>query len=128
MAASCPMDDFGFESFDVQQVFEVRTGRCNYLSVSQGLDNPLPSGSQVEITAYHFELQAPEPAQAHLALWIDGEPALDRQIDIPAPAAGLVETWTAPRDLGVNAPVIFHIDNHGTNAWMLIDLRLLPEN
>ena len=33
--------------------------------------------------------------------------------------------WTAPKDYPAETPLLFHVDNHGSNEYMLIEVNVL---
>ncbi len=114
------------EDYIGQQVFKVDTGWCNFITVEQGALVDLRADEIIDLKVWHFELSAPEPAQALLALAIDGESVWEQSVAIPGDA-GLIETVIElTRDYPEGAELQFHVDNHGENNWMLFRLEREP--
>lgn len=108
--------------------FEVDTELCTYGSFTQGILAEIYEGDTIELVLLHDPLYAEEEAVAHVALAFGDEIAWETEIPIPSEAGQLRPTWTAPADVAVNSPVIFHVHNHGTNNYRLIDLTVVgPE-
>ena len=104
--------------------FEVSTDLCTYGSFSQRSLAEIHEGDVLELVILHDALYAEEPAVAHLAIAFGQEIAWETEIPIPSEANQLRPTWTAPSDVAINTPVTFHVHNHGTNNYRLIDLTV----
>lgn len=105
---------------------EVDTNWCNYLTVAQPSLLALEQGQVVQVIFYHFDLVAPEPALAHVAIWIDGQVLWEHEIAIPGDANVFVEEFPSPITAELGSEVMFHLHNHGQNTWTLQDLMVLP--
>ncbi|MDB4986920.1 MAG: hypothetical protein JWN04_2098 [Myxococcaceae bacterium] len=114
------------ETLSDERAFGVDTGFCNYLTVTQPTLWRVAAGSSLKVRLWHFELSAPEPAEAHTAVLVDGLTVMDEQVAIPGPGALLVRVLRAPRDIPAGAPVHFHLHNHGANSWALVELSSTP--
>lgn len=105
---------------------EVNTATCNYGAFVQPTLHPIARGSRLSLQLYHFDLLAPEPATAHVAVLIGGNMIFEREIAIPGKAnvfgdeLGLVACFDAP----AGAPVVFHLHNHGQNTWTFASLQV----
>jgi hypothetical protein len=117
----CPHSAWGEEL----GVFEVSTGRCNYLSVEQPLLEPIAVGDPLRIQLWWQGLIAPEPAIGHLALLIDGELIWELEVEIPGLADARSIVFASPIAADRGASVIFHLHNHGANSWTLAELARL---
>ncbi len=106
---------------------EVDTGRCNYLMIEQPALASGAIGDHVKGSITHFDLTAPEPAMAHLAVLIHDRVIFERVIAVPGPADvfSFDEILTAPFENG--EPVYLHVHNHGQNNWRFYDLTLVPK-
>jgi len=84
-------------------------------------------GDHVKGSITHFDLTAPEPAMAHLAVLIHDRVIFERMIAVPGPADvfSFDEILTAPFENG--EPVYLHVHNHGQNNWRFYDLTLVPK-
>ena len=109
-----------------ERAYGVDTGACNYLTVVQPVLRALAAGETIKVRLWHFALNASEPAQAHAALWVDGIPILDEQIDIPGPGGLLLSEHELARGVALAAPVHFHLHNHGDNSWALVEVSAGP--
>lgn len=109
-----------------ERAFGVDTGACNYLTAVQPAARAIAAGETLKVRLWHFELSAPEPAEAHAAVWVDGLPVLDERIPIPAPGGLLVRELLLERDVPAGAPVHFHLHNHGANSWALVEVSAGP--
>jgi hypothetical protein len=101
---------------------EVSTGDCNYLLVEHPAQLAVAKGSPVQMELVHFDLGAPEPATAHVAILFGDEVQWELEIPIPSSAYVYKETFIATRDLDVGEPVRLHLHNHGQNTWVLESL------
>lgn len=103
--------------------FEIDTTRCNYVLVEHPSLLAVSAGTELKMELLHYDLTAPEPAQAHLAI-LFGD-ALQWETTIPIPTAGDVvkASFTATRPLAVGEPIRLHLHNHGGNAYLLVSLQ-----
>jgi hypothetical protein len=98
---------------------EVVTQHCNYALLEHPAQHAVPAGSTVQLELVHFDLDAREPATAHVALFFGDALQWEREIPIPSPAYVYHETFQATRALEAGEPVRFHLHNHGQNTWLL---------
>jgi hypothetical protein len=112
-----------------QAGLEIDTTRCNFVTLTQPLLRALPAGARIEVEFVHFDLTAPEPAEARLALLLPtdgsgdgGSPIPSWEITVPIPSAAkrVVEVFSTASALDENVPVLFHLQNHGQNTWRLL--------
>ncbi len=104
-------------------VLEVETNNCNYASLVQSSRASVVSGDTVDLLVYHSALSALEPAEAHVAVLLDGETLWEETIPIPS-ASEIYDISIVPtRDVPAGSPVVLHLHNHGGNAWKLGHLR-----
>ena len=101
---------------------EVDTFACNYVALTQPLLEDVEVGDTLALGLYHFDLLAPEPAVAHVAILIDGTIVWQREIEIPGgqmpgPAQVYDETFASPIAAPAGAPLVLHLHNHGQNTW-----------
>lgn len=121
--------------FPEQGALEVDTGRCNFVTLEQPLPVALPAGAVLEVEIVHFDLIAATPAEGRAAIaFSDGtgaagapnlQPSWERSIAIPAPANRIVERFEIATTLARGAHVLFHLQNHGQNTWMLVRIDWL---
>lgn len=108
--------------------FEVNTGACNYGGFVQPSLRDIVRGAELRVGLYHFDLLAPEPATAHVAIQIGDRLIFEREVAIPGKADIVEVSLVADFDAPAGTPVVFHLHNHGQNTWALTDLKVEVEN
>ncbi|MEY4510656.1 MAG: hypothetical protein RLZZ450_2778 [Pseudomonadota bacterium] len=103
--------------------FEIDTTRCNYVLSEHPSQLALARGTELKMELLHYDLTAPEPAEAHVAI-LFGD-ALQWETSIPIPSAGDVvkASFTATRSLALGDPIRLHLHNHGGNAYLIVSLQ-----
>lgn len=114
----CPPQAYGAEA----STFEVDTGECPYLAVSQPSLLSIKAGDTLIATIAHLPLVAEQRSTAHVALAVDRAVVWEREIPIPSDTRIYEFSWTAPRDAPAGTPVQFHLHNHGSNNWFIGDI------
>ena len=103
---------------------EVETGYCNYLALVQPSQTAIAAGDTLHLVLWHGALAFEEPAEAHVAISVDGHTVWEDQVKIPADAnihdLRLPVEFAAP----TGSEVEFHLHNHGYNTWMLWRLEV----
>lgn len=107
-------------------VLEVDTTRCNYLAVGAPARIDVAAGRTLTTQVAYFELTAPEPAMAHVALLVNGRTLWEREVAVPGPADVISVTAELAEDVAAGAPVVWHLHNHGRNNWRLADVFVEP--
>jgi len=102
-----------------------RVPLCNWITLEQPSLRAIRAGDRVEVRARHSQLTAPVPGDAHIAFVIGDERVLDYSVTIPTDFEFPDEIWTAPNDYPAGTPLLFHVDNHGQNEYMLIEVNVL---
>ncbi len=105
-------------------VLEIDTGRCSYVTLQQPLAAAVQTGDVVLLDIVHFDLTAPEPAEAHLALLLGGQTLWQDEIVIPSPANRIQVELSITQAHAEQTPVYFHLHNHGQNTWRLMGIWL----
>ena len=100
--------------------FEVDLFSCDYLSVAQPSLHPVEAGDELRIRLWHNQLSGPV-GQGHIAVSLGGELAWEQWFDIPGGAELLAPVWTATEDVAAGSDLVFHIHNHGSNTYNLIE-------
>jgi hypothetical protein len=99
---------------------------CNWLTLEQPSLRAIRAGDEIEVRMRHAPLNAPVPGEARMSFAVGDALAFDERILIPAVNAEiLTRTWTAPKDYPADTPLLFHVENHGANEYMLIEARIL---
>ncbi|MCB1687579.1 MAG: hypothetical protein KDI33_03805 [Halioglobus sp.] len=101
---------------------EVETGYCNYLSLAQPSQAAIASGDTLHLVLWHGALAFEKPAEAHVAITVDGHRVWEENVKIPTDA----EIYDVRIPVDFNAPsgskVEYHLHNHGYNTWTLLQL------
>lgn len=114
------------ETLSDELVLGVETGWCAYLTARQPTRLALAVGDVLKVRLWHFELSAPEPAEAHAALVVAGLSVLDERIAIPQAGGLIVRQLRVEQAIPAGAPVYFHLHNHGANSWALVEVSAGP--
>ncbi len=102
--------------------FEVDTAWCNFITVRQPARVDLRADEILDLRLWHFELVADAPAEAFLGLAIDGEEVWERRVAIPGQPALEAAIIELARDYPEGVEVQFHLDNHGENNYVLLNI------
>lgn len=124
-AVACTPDSFGEEVLGGVLSFYVRTERCPTLTVQQASREAVSAGQTVRLRLYHFPLSAFEPAVARLWLRLGDDELWRAELPIPSPQGELSAEWTATQDYAAGTVLQFHVENHGTNEYLLIAVERL---
>lgn len=103
---------------------EVDTELCKYLMVEQPAKQAIRPCAKLELTLLHFELVAPEPAQAHAALLVGDEVVWEHSVSIPAEVDTIVAEIDPQIEAPAGTPIRFHLHNHGYNTWALLGVEV----
>lgn len=114
------------ETLGGEPVLDVDTGGCSYVTALQPTLREIATGEVIQVRVWHFELTAPEPAEAHVALVIDGLHVVDERVMIPQPGGLMTAKLRVTRTIAAGAPAYFHLHNHGTNNWALVEVSAGP--
>ncbi|MDH3625077.1 MAG: hypothetical protein OEQ49_14500 [Myxococcales bacterium] len=107
-------------------VLAVYTESCNWITLEQPSLRPVRAGDEIEVRAFHFVLTAPFNAEARISLTLGDEMIFDETVQIPQiDGRPLDGTWTATRDFEAGTPMLFHVNNHGANEYLLIEVNVL---
>jgi hypothetical protein len=98
---------------------------CNWITLEQPSLRPIRVGDQVEIRMRHSQLTGPIPGSARMMFAIGDTVALEYDVLIPSDFAFPSEVWVADRDIPEGTRLLFHVDNHGSNEYMLIEVNVL---
>lgn len=125
---ACEGSTYGAELFGNEPVFSVDGLDCLYMTVEQPTLHALRAGDQVRVRIWNFELTGRRGTTAELALVLDGARIWEKSLPIPSRSGLTVEFVDVARDVSAGAPLLFHVENHGTNSYSLFEVTLLvPE-
>jgi hypothetical protein len=103
-------------------LLEIDTTFCNYVLLEQPAAAAVAEGDPIEFELRHYDLRAPEPAEAHIAWSFGGELEWETSIAIPSDAAVHVFEWRAKHGLAAGEAIRLHLHNHGQNTWLIAGL------
>lgn len=121
---SCDLATTGYELFGGEPSFGVDTMRCGYVTAATEALTYVETGDQIHLRLWHFDLIAPEAATATVAIAIGGRTLYERFLEIPGPSGLDAPYFEAPFDGKAGDPVHFHVRNHGSNSYALIELTV----
>ena len=99
---------------------------CDWLTLEQPSLRPIRAGDQIEVRTYHADLTAPAPdGEARMSFVIGDELVFDERVPIPFQSEFLSAIWTSPRDYPAGTQLLWHVDNHGSNEYLLIEVNIL---
>jgi hypothetical protein len=108
-----------------QAWLELDTTVCNWVTVVGHALLPVELGQQLRLKLSHYDLDAPEPAEAELRLRFASCEAWSKTIAIPSAADVTLEELASPCALNEMDAVLFHLHNHGQNTYQLQELAVL---
>jgi len=121
--ASCASPGFRVE--EEQAWLELDTSSCAWVTVTAPALFAVEVGQALRIELSHFDLEAPEPAEAEVRLWFDDCEAWSESIPIPSAAEVSEEELASPCALKAGGDVYFHLRNHGQNTYQLQGIAVL---
>lgn len=98
---------------------------CNWITLEQPSLRAIREGDAVEVRMRHNQLNAPVSGEARMMFVIGDALVLDYEVLIPSDFFFPSVVWTAPKDYPEGTQLLFHVDNHGSNEYMLIEARIL---
>lgn len=119
---TCPQGTWAVEADAV----EIKTGACNFLTLTQPLPVKIPAGTKLRFVMWHNDLTAKAPAAGHVGLALNKKILWQETIAIPSEPRDYEAVITLVEALEAGAPMDVHIDNHGTNAWTIYSLEWIP--
>jgi hypothetical protein len=125
--AGCDYTSFLVEGAD-PPVLEVLTLICDFLTLSQPSLVDLAEGDALRIVVSHGPLAAPDssPAEGFVAVRVGDTEIWTTTVPLPSTQSQSFQAeWIADRDYPAATPIAFHVDNHGTNSWRLLEITRL---
>lgn len=113
------------KNYFAHPLLEVDTNYCNYVLLEHPSLVDVAAGDSVTFELRHYDLDAPEPAVGHVAIFFGDDLQWQTEIPIPGMADALSYTWTATRALTRDEPIRLHLHNHGQNTWLVAGLHAL---
>ena len=123
---SCLPESHGVEevSIGVWSYF-IETEQCHWLTLKQKIRFPLFVGDRIQLKVWHFDLNAPQRAVAHIGLSTDYENIIWVEEAIPQESRMIKDEGLINHDVLPGQWIYFHLDNHGANSWHLLEIKLL---
>jgi len=123
---NCANDAWSVEELGGEWSLGIDTSNCDYLTISQPNLTEVLEGDSLSMRLWHFELIHDESAEAHAAISTKNEILWEEWIAIPSQSGMSAPEWLAPSDIPRGTEIFFHLHNHGSNAWNLMDVVGTP--
>jgi hypothetical protein len=118
----------GIAGFFVERgELEVDSARCNYLLAEHPALRAVGEGGKIALEFRHYDLEASEPAQTHIAILFGDQLQWETLIPIPSPAGVIHADFLATAALAKGEPIRLHLHNHGQNTYTFAWLRVVSE-
>ena len=127
-AVPCDESAWTTEDFNGEMSLEISTGRCDYLTVEQSAAAAGAAGDELVVRLWQFEITRSEPAEAFAALRVDDRELWTDTLELPRESGLLEGSVVLDEPIVLGDSVLFHLDNHGTNTWDLIEVSIQPAN
>ena len=122
-AVDCPTGAWGPEPSGL----EIQTGVCNYFFATQPSRVAIEPGDAIDVVVFNQGLDAPEPAEGHVAILVGDAVVWEAYVEIPSDASVLEARIVAEQAWPAGTPVGVHLHNHGYNAWIVLDVTVAPQ-
>jgi len=119
---ACAPDSAQPEDFAGQLTFGVDTSACGHATARQALLQDACAGEQAFVWVWREALTGPEGTTSTLAVRVGDEVLWERRTPIPAPPELIAITAELGADHMQGEPIWFHVRNHGSNSYQLIEL------
>ena len=117
----CQPEHYGAELEDETLWFGIDTVDCGYLTLEQPALEALCPGDVIALQLWHFTLSGGDDFEVALSFGGDG-PDVQQTIAVPTDGVLVQTDWTVDRPIAKGQAVIFHLSNHGSNSWGLLDI------
>jgi hypothetical protein len=121
----CDPTGVGIEQFGLS--YEVKTGLCDYATITQPSLVDLEVGDVLGIRGWHDVLEAEYDTQGFIGLAIDGQMVWHTTVPIPSDYDTIEGDLTIDEDHPAGTELQVHIHNHGINSWNVVDFRTVVE-
>lgn len=121
---ACPEGARQAEDFGGTYAYSVVTTGCPYTTVTQEILADVCAGESFYIWLWNFALTAPDQAIAHVGVRV-GSLDWSTTRAIPGPSNLVTEATLVPDDIPQGTPIYFHVRNHGSNSYELLDLVIV---
>ncbi len=119
----CDASNTEIEDIDGRHSWTLETGTCNWATVQQRLPAALQPGDELSMEVFWFSQTSFLGGVAHVGLALDDDVVFTT--DVPIPSEGDLLNAVVPIEAAYPAGtnICFHIGNHGSNTWNLLDIR-----
>lgn len=121
LAPPGPCNDVAYKLED--GVIEVETGICSFVTVRQPLKHALKKGDTLQLIYWHLQLTAASSAYGFFSLTLGTQRIHVNKIPIPSAPQVYEVNVPIKQSFAKGTPLYFHIHNHGSNTWKLLDLN-----
>lgn len=121
---ACPSGARNPEDFAGTYAYSVKTDLCPYTTMVQETLADVCKGESLYVWIWNFALTAPENSTAHLGVQL-GSTGWSATRPIPSAAALAAEAVIVSEDAPKGTPIFFHVRNHGSNSYELLDLIIV---
>lgn len=106
----------------------VITRECSRATLEQPIQEALEAGEPMQLHLAHYPLETATAAEGLLELELNGQALWSTTVPIPvgmSPADYIDDEVAAPATLPEGTPIRWHVENHGTNSWNLLDITVM---
>ncbi|PKN57916.1 MAG: hypothetical protein CVU56_08405 [Deltaproteobacteria bacterium HGW-Deltaproteobacteria-14] len=116
------------EDFAGTYSYAIQTGPgCGYTTVVQPAQTSACEGQRLFVWLWRFELTAPDPGEAHIGVRIGDFDAWEVTVPIPSGSQLYTPDVALPVDVPAGTPIYYHVDNHGSNSYNLLEISIKAE-
>ena len=113
------------EPLNEEPSFTMDTNQCAYGTVTQPALAAVAAGEMLTIRVWYFSQTKSEPAVADVEVAFGDTPIWMRAVPLPVVSGGLlIDHFAAPSALAAGAPIRWHVSNHGTNTWNIVEVSV----
>jgi hypothetical protein len=119
----CADHQMRVEDFSGERSFTIETRGCRWATVEQPALAAVRAGETLTFRLWFFSQTSFEVAEASLVVALGATPLWTERVPLPSLSGGLLfGSFAAPRDIGAGEAILWHVGNHGTNSWNLIEV------
>jgi len=124
---SCPSGSRKTEDFAGTYAYSVITAACSYTTAVQETIADACKGEDLYVWLWNYALTAPENSTAYLEVQIGDTLIWADTRTIPSAAALEATRIALPEDYPKGTPIYFHVRNHGSNSYELLELSIVGD-
>lgn len=117
--------DTGPEVVNEELQFHVLTGFCNWATYTQPLEEPLAAGEQLYLKLLVYQQVEFPGVVATVGVAVGEEIVFTDELIVPTAESKFYDVAVPLSERHeAGEPICFHVGNHGTNSWNIIDLAV----